>query len=127
VEYGGHPGIVVTHDHPGVAVVALKGEHDVYSAPKLSRLLADELAAGWSIVVDLREAEFLDSTTAGALLVADQRATTADRRLVVLLGEGSGVSVQRLFDTARLHTILTVVPTADDALELAGAPLQSEG
>jgi anti-anti-sigma factor len=126
VQEGGHPGIVVTHDPPGVAVVSLAGEHDQYTAPKLSATLADLLAEGSRIVVDLRRAEFLDSTTAGALLVADQRATAGGSRLVVVLTDDSPGPVRRLFETARLGTILTVAPSFEFGLELARPSLQSE-
>src|SRR5207244_5779 len=44
VQEGGHPGIAVTHERPGIAVVSLAGEHDQYTAPKLSATLADLLA-----------------------------------------------------------------------------------
>jgi anti-anti-sigma factor len=122
-----HPGIVVSHDRPGVVVVALGGEQDYYTAPKLSATLADLLAEGMSVVVDLQRAEFLDSTTAGALLVADQRAKSTGVRCVIVLTEESASPVLRLFETARLATILTVVPSLDRGLELAAPPLQSEG
>jgi anti-sigma B factor antagonist len=123
---GTHPNIVVTRDRPPVVVIALQGEHDQYSAPQVSRTISDELGAGHSIVVDLAPAIFVDSTTAGALLVGNQRAVASDRRFVVLLPPESGLAVQRLFETARLGTILTVVADREGALELAGSPLQSE-
>ena len=126
MQEAGHRGIVVNHDRPGLATVVLAGEHDHYTAPKLSKTLADELDVGSHIVVDLRDVEFLDSTTAGALLVADQRATMAGLRMVIVLGDEAADPVRRLFETARLGTILTVVPTLEAALELVGPPLQSE-
>jgi len=126
VQEGGHRGIVVTHDRPGVAVVSLAGEHDQYTAPKLSATLAGLLSEGSHIVVDLRRAEVLDSTAAGALLVADQRATAAGSRLVIVLTDDSPGPVRRLFDTARLGTILTVASSFDCGLELAKPSLQSE-
>jgi anti-anti-sigma factor len=108
-----------------VSVVALSGEHDYYSAPGLSKALAAELAEGRSVVVDLRAATFVDSTSAGALLVGDQRARAAGQRLVVLLPDDSAVAVLRLFETARLGSILSLAADYDAALELARSPLQS--
>jgi hypothetical protein len=46
---------------------------------------------------------------------------------VIVLTEESASPVLRLFETARLGTILTVVPSLDRGLELAAPPLQSEG
>jgi anti-anti-sigma factor len=116
LEDGGHPNIAVTHDPHGVAFVHLTGEHDQYSASQIGSTLADELAAGRSVIVDLGGASFLDSTSAGALLVAHERAAKADLRLVVLLAADAGWPVHRLFETARLGTILTVVTDHDAAL-----------
>lgn len=113
----GH-GIAVSHETPDVAVVLLRGEHDQYTSRAVSQTLADELAAGRDVVVDLSETTFLDSTSAGALLVADQRATAAGRKLVVAITAETSTAVVRLFDTARLPTILTVVGTRDEALAL---------
>ena len=122
---GGY-GVKVTHDSDDVAVVALRGEHNQYSSRRLSETLADEIAAGRNVVVDLSEADFLDSTTAGALLVADQRATTSGRRLVIALTEETPLPVVRLFETARLRSILRVAPSLGDALSVARASLESD-
>jgi anti-anti-sigma factor len=112
-------GIAVNRDEPDVAVVALRGEHDQYSSRAISETIADELEAGRSVVVDLSETAFLDSTCAGALLVADQRATTSGLRLVVALTDDTPTPVVRLFHTARLGTILRVEPSLAGALTLA--------
>jgi anti-anti-sigma factor len=109
-------GITVARETPGVAFVALSGEHDQYSSPRLAQVLADELAGAQSVIVDLSSTEFLDSTTAGALLVGNERAVKAERHLVVLLPESAGWAVHRLFETARLKSILTVVDSREAAL-----------
>jgi anti-anti-sigma factor len=123
VESVGDHGIAVTHDGLDVAVLTLTGEQDHYSSRALSATLAAELEAGRNIVVDLTRTAFIDSTSAGALLVSDQRATAAARRLVILLTDETPEPVARLFETARLTTILTVVASAEAALELARTPL----
>ena len=119
-------GIAVSHEGPDVAVLALTGEHDQYTSRAVSETIAEALAAGRSVVVDLRQTAFLDSTSAGALLVADQRATAAGLRLVIVLTDETPLPVVRLFETARLGQILTVAPAFETALELARSPLQSE-
>jgi anti-anti-sigma factor len=111
--------IAVAYDGEDVAVVTLRGEHDQFSSRRLSETLAGELEAGRDLVVDLSETAFLDSTSAGALLVADQRATTTGRRLVIALTDATPTPVVRLFDTARLRTILTVAPSWPAAVTLA--------
>jgi anti-anti-sigma factor len=117
VQEGGHPGIAVTRETPGIACVALTGEHNEYTARLLTKTLAAELAAERSVVVDLGGATFLDSTSAGALLVANELAAQRGGRFVVLLPEEAAWAVRHLFETARLETILTVLATRDAALE----------
>src|SRR3954463_14949537 len=60
-----------------VPVVAVSGEVDVYSAPELKESLATLLQSGEkSVVVDLSDVAFRDSTGLGALVEA--RAATSD-------------------------------------------------
>jgi anti-anti-sigma factor len=118
VRYDGHPEIVVHRDRPGASVVALSGEHDQYSAPGLAKAIEQELEAGNDVVIDLGRAGFLDSTNAAVLLAANENAATRSLRLVVLLSAAAGPAVHRLFETARLGMVLTVVTTSEAALQL---------
>jgi anti-sigma B factor antagonist len=124
VREGGHPAIAVNRELGGVAVIALSGEHDNFSSPRLAKALAAQLAAGNDVVVDLSETTFIDSTTAGTLIAAKENAESSGARLVVLLNDAAGWAVRRLFETARLGAILTVASTLEDAFELtrAGRP-----
>lgn len=60
-----------------VPVVAVNGEVDVYAAPALRDGLTELLEDGSSVVVDLTEVGFLDSTGLGALVAA--RTAAADK------------------------------------------------
>lgn len=56
-------------DLDGVSVVAVKGEIDVYTAPRLRDRITDLVGSGaYRIVVDLEGVEFLDSTGLGVLV-----------------------------------------------------------
>ncbi len=58
-----------TRNVDGVSVVAVKGEIDVYTAPRLRDRITDLVAAGgYRIVIDLDSVEFLDSTGLGVLV-----------------------------------------------------------
>jgi anti-sigma B factor antagonist len=57
-------------------VVTVSGEVDVYSAPALRDGLTELLESGTSVVVDLTDVGFLDSTGLGALVAA--RTTAAE-------------------------------------------------
>jgi anti-anti-sigma factor len=89
-------------------VVELKGEHEAYTASKLERELANLLDEGYAIVVDLRLASFIDSTTAGLLLAAHRRAQANGTEFRLLLGDETGWAVRRLLDLTRLGTVLDV-------------------
>jgi anti-sigma B factor antagonist len=67
-----------------VALVALRGEIDVAEAPGVERRLADALAAGGHVVVDLREVTFIDSSGLAVLLRAVQAAARDGRELRLL-------------------------------------------
>jgi len=55
----------------GVAVIALSGEADVYTSPRIKQEIVDLLNNGnHKIVVDLSGVEYLDSTGLGVLSVA---------------------------------------------------------
>src|SRR4051794_11923535 len=56
--------VTVDHDH---ATVALTGEHEAYSADRLTRSLGGLLDEGVSVTVDLHRTAFIDSTVVGVL------------------------------------------------------------
>ena len=67
-----------------VAVLALRGEVDVYAAPLL-RTRLQELVVGDSetVAVDLSGASFLDSSGVGVLIGARKRLAANGRRLIL--------------------------------------------
>jgi anti-sigma B factor antagonist len=79
-------------------VVALTGELDIASAPELERAVPP-LAAGDTLVIDLRELAFLDSSGVHALMRLDVAAREHGWSLVVVRG---GPDVQRILDVVRL-------------------------
>jgi anti-sigma B factor antagonist len=69
----------------GVRVVAVRGELDLSSAPELEPALEDAVAAGdVSVLIDLSECEFIDSTGIALIVRAWQRIDSAAE------GEGGG-------------------------------------
>jgi anti-anti-sigma factor len=90
------------------ANVALPGEHEAYSADKLARSLAGLIDECVPVVVDLRQATFIDSTVVGVLIVASRRAREAGLRFEVLLGEETGWPVRRLLAVTGLSSEIDV-------------------
>ncbi len=89
-------------------VVELKGEHEAYTAAKLERELDNLVDEGYGIVVDLRQASFIDSKTAGLLLAAHRRAEEKGTEFRVVLGEDTGWAVRKLLDVTGLSSVLEV-------------------
>ena len=94
---------------PGVALVALAGEHELYGASKLQAQIDALIVEGVSIVIDLTETVFLDSSIVGVLLAAQKLAAESHVDYTVVLGESTGQSVRRMFEITGLSDILPLV------------------
>ena len=107
---------LTTTDREGGAHVALTGELDIASAPKLEEEVRRLESQGRTLIVlDLRGLEFMDSSGLRALVAADSRARERGARLVIVRGDER---IQRVLRITRLDERLEIV---DDAESLAGA------
>jgi anti-anti-sigma factor len=97
-----------------VAQVVLGGEHDLASAPELSDTLAAALVVCTHLIVDLTEAEFIDSSTMRAILIAKHETDATDRRFNLVL-DGAAV-VEKALAVSGLLDVLNRVHTLDEAL-----------
>ena len=77
---------VTSRDLPGLHIVALHGELDIVSAGGLADALVE--VAGSTLVVDLSDLTFTDSTGIGALVVARNRIVEDGRNQLVLSRPG---------------------------------------
>jgi anti-anti-sigma factor len=98
-----------------IAVIAPTGELDLSGAAlledELDRLAAEpELS---TVVLDLRQLEFMDSSGLRLVVLADMRAREAGRRFVLVKG---AETVHRVFEITRMSERLDFV---DDPEELA--------
>ncbi len=91
------------------ALVSLAGEHDAYSAERVSSCVRGLLDEGYDVEVDLREATFVDSTTVAVLIEAHRYAKQCGHSLAVVIGETTGWAVRRLFELTYLDSVLTVL------------------
>jgi anti-anti-sigma factor len=101
---------------PPAAVVALVGEHDAYSAERLEHELAVLLEEGRRIVIDLREATFIDSTTLSVLLGARARAEQSSLGFALLLPDRTYTQVNRILELTGLGPIFATFGKLDEAL-----------
>jgi anti-sigma B factor antagonist len=102
---------VRTEDRNGLVHVALVGELDLSTVPKVQEELRRiEAASPATLVVDLSKLTFLDSTGLRCIVTADERARDAGRRIVIVRGPDA---VQRVFAITRLDDRLDMVDSAD--------------
>lgn len=79
---------------PGRHLVAVDGELDMTAAPDLRDAIDSAIEAGAvTVVVDLNEVTFIDSTAIGVLLAARERMRRAGGSLEVVCGEPNVVRV----------------------------------
>lgn len=102
-------------------MVALVGEHDAYSAERLEGEFAVLLDEGHRIVVDLRDTDFIDSTTLAALLAARRQAAEASLGFTLVLPQRNYTQVNQLLDLTGLASSFAIYETLDEALAAARA------
>lgn len=98
-------------------VLALRGELDVATVPRLADPLREAIAAGkTAVVIDLCELTFLDSTGLMVLLNGLRRVVRQGGNLVIVC---TNPTVLRLFDITGTATTFTVVDSKQRALDAA--------
>ncbi len=109
-------GIIENEIDETTSVVAVSGELDLTTAPRLKWMLHDLLHAGRTKpVVDLTETTFMDSTALG-VLVGVNRGLTDDMRLVIVCARPN---VLKIFELSGMDGVFTIVPTLEEALQYA--------
>jgi anti-anti-sigma factor len=84
---------ISTSDRDGRAIVLVRGELDLATAPDLEEVVSERMDAGQEVVLDLRELEFMDSSGLRVLVVAHARAADGGPRFAVVRPpEGSAVA-----------------------------------
>ena len=99
---------------PAVRILVVHGDADLHAAPELRERLRGAIDDGaTTLVVDLSETSFLDSTSLGVLLGAMKRLREQDGqiRLVVPRPE-----VRRIFEITLLDRIFPLHETQEEAL-----------
>jgi anti-sigma B factor antagonist len=112
---------VTRHGSGEVPVVAVNGEIDVYAAPALRDGLTELLEDGSSVVVDLTDVGFLDSTGLGALVAAR---TTASEKGASLPLVCTHQRILKLFTITGLDEVFSIYDSVDHAL--AGLDARAE-
>jgi anti-anti-sigma factor len=96
------------------AIVTVAGELDLDSAEQLREVLRSPEAQAPTVILDLREVTFIDSSGLSVVVREHQRASAADCRFAVAVG--GAPAVQRLFDLSGLAGPIMLVPDPDAVL-----------
>ena len=114
-----------TKSRNGVACVAIRGELDMATAPRLDGFLAPYEDEGVSaIILDLRKLTFIDSFGLRALLRARDRAEKNLHRVILV---GANASARRLFEITRTEFLLDDPDTADVLSRFVGSESRGTG
>lgn len=104
-------------DHsPDVRVVVVVGELDQATVPALQERLDEVIDSGsTSLVVDLSDCEFIDSSGLAALVGARERLTAGDSRHFALCCPDA--QVRRLLEITGLDEAMGLASSRDEAVE----------
>lgn len=95
--------------------IAVDGEIDLATADELTAAIEEIFShSSNSLVVDLTDTSFMDSTGLKTLVMADRRFGDNDRGFAVVVNGGP---VSRLIDLSGVDASLRVVSSQDDVLE----------
>ncbi|HEY3266314.1 MAG TPA: STAS domain-containing protein [Armatimonadota bacterium] len=104
----------------GVSVISVRGEVDVYTAPKLREEIHRRMDDGAiRLVVDLADVAYMDSSGLGVLIGALKRAREAEGDLIVA---APNPRIARILDVTGLSRIFNVHPTVADAVQAVKGP-----
>lgn len=101
-------------EHGGCSVLSLRGEVDVYTAPRFRERLIELVNAGErQIIVDLEGVSFLDSTGLGVLVGGLKRVRSHDGDMALVCTQGR---ILKVFDMTGLDKVFVVHESVDAAL-----------
>jgi anti-sigma B factor antagonist len=108
----------------GQTVLAVQGEVDVYSAPTLRDRLTDLIDSGErTVIVDLSDVGFLDSTGLGTLVAGLKRAQELGGMLPLVCRTDR---ILKLFRITGLDGVFMIYATLEEAIAAAGPSPQSD-
>jgi anti-sigma B factor antagonist len=100
-------------------VVAVSGEIDVYTAPKLREHLIDLVSSGqYKLIVDLESVDFLDSTGLGVLVGGLKRVRTHDGSLDLVCSQDR---ILKIFRITGLTKVFAIHASIGEALSAAAS------
>ena len=95
-------------------IITLRGEIDVYTAPRLRQAIVDLVDGGAAhVVVDMEKVDFLDSTGLGVLVEGLKRIKGRNGTLSIVATQDK---ILKIFDITGLNKAFPIHPSVDDAV-----------
>jgi anti-anti-sigma factor len=107
--------IQVLHPRPGAVVVEVLGEHDLATKTETWELLSSLVDANELVVVDVTEAQFIDSSFINNLINADSAARARGSQFTLQLGTAR--IVRSAFEHSGILMVLDHASTREEALD----------
>lgn len=108
---------VETSQVGAASVLTLRGEIDVYTAPRLRQAIIDLVDGGAAhIAVDMRGVDFLDSTGLGVLVGGLKRVKVKDGSLTIVTTQDK---ILKIFDITGLNKVFPIFDSVEAAVERA--------
>lgn len=104
---------ISVRDDSDFVIVALEGEVDLRHSPTLRKTLMDLMLANRSVVVDMGQVAYIDSSGIASLVEAYQMTRRNGGRFVLASVSGPAMRVLQL---ARLDKVFTLVESVDAAM-----------
>lgn len=105
-------------EHGATTVLSVRGEVDVYTAPRLREKLVELVSQGkHNIVIDLEAVDFLDSTGLGVLVGGLKRLRSHDGELSLVCTQHR---ILKVFEITGLTRVFTIHDSVDAAVAVAG-------
>ena len=102
----------------GQTVLTVRGEIDVYPAPRLRQAIVDLVDAGSvNLVIDMEKVDFLDSTGLGVLVEGLKRVRTRGGDLSIVVTQDK---IVKIFEITGLNKVFPIHGTRDEALGSLG-------
>ena len=97
---------LATREVDGRAVVAVGGEIDVYTAPKLRDKITELVGNGnYNLVIDMEKVDFLDSTGLGVLVGGLKKVRAHDGSMRLICNQERLLKIFRITGLAKVFTI----------------------
>jgi len=104
----------------GASIIALQGEHDLSTGPAIEAACDDASGHASSIVFDLADATFIDSTVVGVMVSARRRAVGSGGTVAVVAPAGGPPA--RVLTLVGINDVLPLHETREQALRTISAP-----